>query len=141
MLLIKKIKPEIKSCTSFLPPILNIGILYLIVYLMSWNITEHRLMSISNRWFVRLWLDCQTMYPDALSASPLLILNTYLVGGEPDKLLSVDLVKRNVSLSTFYTICLHVSEDVRFYWAKKSGSVISMNLLVMQPINFFMTIE
>ena len=26
------------------------------------------------------------MYPDALSASPLLILNTYLVGGEPDKL-------------------------------------------------------
>ena len=59
------------------------------------------------------------------------MLNIYLVSGEPDKLLSVDLVKRNVSLSTFYTICLHVSEDVWFYRAKKSGSVISMDLLVM----------
>ena len=76
-----------------------------------------------------------------LSASPLLVLNIYLVSGEPDKRLSADLVKRNVSLSIFYTLCLHVSEDVWFYRAKKSGSVISMNLLVMQPINFFMTIE
>ena len=81
------------------------------------------------------------MYPEALSGSPLLVLNIYLVRGEPDKLLSVDSVKRNVSLSTLYTLCLHVSEDVWFYWAKKSGSVISMNLLVMRPIDFFMTIE
>ena len=81
------------------------------------------------------------MHPEAMSASLLLVLNIYLVGGEPDKLSSVDSVKRNVSLSTFYTLSLHVSEDVWFYRAKKSGSVISMNLLVMLPINCFMTIE
>ena len=43
-------------------------------------------MSISNQIFVRLWLDRQTMYPEAMSASPLLVLNIYLVSGEPDKL-------------------------------------------------------
>ena len=81
------------------------------------------------------------MYSEVLSASPLLVLSIYLVSGEPDKRSSADSVKRNVSLSIFYTLCLYAFEDVRFYWAKKSWSVISMNLLVMQPINFFMTIE
>ena len=61
------------------------------------------------------------MYPEALSASPLISVEYLPRRGEPDKLSSVDSVKRNVSLSTFYIIRLHVSEDVWFYRTKKDG--------------------